>query len=176
MGAQASMSALDDDNNEEAMDEEKFEEDYGESGGMTEGLDQTSPQTLEDNGLINLEWPTQKDVPEPSVKIKKIALKRAREKVKRAKSMFMLFSIDAGARLEKGLSMKDRAPIIKEKYKEMLDNPTEKEKWTAKAQEDKNRYERELAEARARAGRFREGRPPRGKQRWGHLSAAWTEH
>ena len=43
--------------------------------------------------------------------------------------------------------MKDRAPIIKEKYKEMLDNPTEKEKWTAKAQEDKNRYERELAEA-----------------------------
>ena len=92
VGAQASMSALDDDNNEEAMDEEKFEEDYGESGGMTEGLDQTSEsQTLEDNGLINLEWPTQKDVPEPSVKIKKIALKRAREKVKRAKSMFMLF-------------------------------------------------------------------------------------
>jgi hypothetical protein len=153
VGAQASMSAHEENEDEDAMDEEKYEVEYGENGEMTGGPDQRSesPHTLDEHGQMNLEWPTQvptqKDAVEPSNKMKKLALKRAREKVKRAKSMFMLFSIDAGAKLEKGLSMKERAPIIKEGYKEMLETPAAKEEWTAKAQADRDRFDRELADA-----------------------------
>ncbi len=98
-------------------------------------------------GLNQQTQQTQLDSVEPSTKMKKLAMQRARARVKRATAMYMLFSIDVGSRLEKGTSFKDRAAIIKKQYQEMVEVPEQMEVWTAKAVAERERFEREIKAA-----------------------------